>query len=139
MFAPATDDAVAAPIGSRRRRREATHPRPPACTCASGAWDQRSQRGRFSYCALICTFEFGATLQRAFAGFTFDRFGNVWSTTQESSACPDAFTTVQPSPARTPWFVPALTVRRHGLRPISTTSAPMKFDGWKMVAIAYFP
>src|SRR5712675_1022866 len=91
-----------------------------------------------AYCALICTFAFGATLQRAFAGLTLDRFGNVWSTTHESSACPAAFTTVQPSPARTPWFVPALTVSRHGLRPISTTSAPMKFEGWKIVASAYF-
>src|SRR2546421_12242172 len=91
-----------------------------------------------SYCALICTFALGATLQREFAGLTLDRFGNVWSTTQESIGCPDALTTVQPNPERTPWLVPALTVSRHGLRPISTTSAAMKFEGWKMVEMAYF-
>src|SRR6266478_2798264 len=91
------------------------------------------------HCAVICTFAFGATLHRALAGFTLDRFGNVWSTTHESIACPDAFTTVQPNPARPPWFVPALTVSKHGLRPISTTSAGMKFEGWKIVAMAYFP
>ena len=78
-------------------------------------------------------------MQREFAGLTLERFGNVWSTTQESIACPDAFTSVHPSPARTPWLVPALTVNRHGLRPISTTSAGMKFDGWKMVEMAYLP
>src|SRR5438067_4186874 len=89
------------------------------------------------YCALICTFALGATLQRALAGFTLERLGNVWSTTQESIACPEALTTVQPNPGRTPWLVPALTVNRHGLRPISTTSAGMKFEGWKMVEMAY--
>jgi hypothetical protein len=47
----------------------------------------RPDRGNAAtYCALIWTFAFGATLHRVFAGFTFDRFGNVWSTTHESIA-----------------------------------------------------
>ena len=40
--------------------------------------------------------------------------------------------------AGVPETVPALTVNRQGLRPISTTSAGMKFEGWKIVAMAYF-
>src|SRR5947207_9834968 len=63
-----------------------------------------------NYCE-IWTFTFCSGMRRQLPlGRTLERFGNAWSTTQESIAAALIPTTVQAAPARTPWFVPAETV-----------------------------